>query len=109
MSTAHISTNTSSISIAKTAHPSTTIDLIDASERWGIMVTVELAGDNCVASAGVIFAKKAGLPQLVAGSIKSQGVALPPHSKFVVFTVRIALARYLFRLSDCLKSCCEVA
>ena len=56
------------------------------------MVIVELSGDNCVASAGVILAKNAGLPQLVAGSIKSQGVALPPHSKFVVFTVRVCVS-----------------
>ena len=47
-----------------------------------------------MASAGVILAKKAGLPQLVAGSIWLQGVALPPHSKFVVFTAPpLALAK----------------
>ena len=55
-----------------------------ADERWGMIVKVAL--DCCVASAGVIFAKKAGLPQLLAGSIRSQGVEFPPHSKFVVFT-----------------------
>ena len=54
---------------------------------------VKVAFDNCVASAGVMFAKKAGLPQLVAGSIRSQGVAFPPHSKFVVFTA-LTLAIY---------------
>ena len=47
---------------------------------------VNVALDSCVASAGVMFAKKAGLPQLLAGSIRSQVVAFPPHSKFVVFT-----------------------
>ena len=57
---------------------------------------MKVAFDNCVASAGVMFAKKAGLPQLVAGSIRSQGVAFPPHSKFVVFTV--PYISYLFRL-----------
>ena len=77
---------------------------------------VELIGDNCVASAGVIFAKKAGLPQLVAGSIKSQGVALPPHSKFVVFTKElIVLARlgidsgyFFFGVAVFIESCCDV-
>ena len=57
---------------------------------------MKVAFDNCVASAGVMFAKKAGLPQLVAGSIRSQGVAFPPHSKFVVFTG--SYISYLFRL-----------
>ena len=52
---------------------------------------VKVALDNCVASAGVMFAKKAGLPQLLAGSIKWQGVEFPPHSKFVIFSA-LALA-----------------
>ena len=52
---------------------------------------MKVALESGVASAGVMFAKKAGLPQLLAGSIKSQGVEFPPHSKFVVFTA-LALA-----------------
>ena len=40
-----------------------------------------------MSSGGVILAKKAGLPQMVSGSIRPQGVALPPHSKFVEFVV----------------------
>ena len=61
---------------------------------------MKVALDSCVASAGVIFAKKAGLPQLLAGSIRSQGVAFPPHSKFVVFTA-LTLAIQIADLGIC--------
>ncbi len=59
--------------------------------------------DSCVASAGVMFAKKAGLPQLLAGSTRSQGVAFPPHSKFVVFTA-LTLAVQIADLDVCLAA-----
>ena len=52
---------------------------------------MKVALDGCVESAGVMLAKKAGLPQLSAGSIRSQGVPSPPHSKFVIFSA-LALA-----------------
>ena len=62
---------------------------------------MEVAFDSCVASAGVMLAKKAGLPQLSAGSIRSQGVPSPPHSKFVVFSaLALAIQGLVSAISD---------